>query len=69
MSAVQRTIVHTRLAWHMAQVEAARSGGNGIQILMTGQLAARLAGGFLAPIHPDCLRESVRDARPENGYR
>src|SRR5450759_3387864 len=62
----RRTIVvHTRLAGHMARVEAARAGAHGIQILTMGQLAARLAGGFLAPIDPDCLRAAVREALPE----
>jgi hypothetical protein len=32
---------------------------------MMGRLASRLAGGFLEPIHPDCLRDAVRDALPE----
>jgi hypothetical protein len=62
----RRTIVvHTRLAGHMARVEAARAGAHGIQILTMGQMAARLAGGFLAPIDPDCLRDAVREALPE----
>ena len=48
---MRRTIVvHTRLAGHMARVNAARAGAHGIQILTMGQMAARLAGGFLAPI-------------------
>jgi hypothetical protein len=63
---MRRTIVvHTRLAGHVARVEAARAGEHGIQILMMGQLAARLAGGLLAPIDPDCLRDAVREALPE----
>src|SRR5450759_5087352 len=63
---MRRTIVvHTRLAGHMARADAARAGAHGIQILMMGQLAARLAGGFLAPIDPDCLRDAVREALPE----
>ena len=44
--ALHRTIiVHTRLAGHMARVQAARGGESGVQILTMGQLAARLAGG------------------------
>ena len=63
---MRRTIVvHTRLAGHMARVEAARAGAHGVQILTMGQMAARLAGGFLAPIDPDSLRDAVRDALPE----
>ena len=60
----RRTIVvHTRLAGHTARVKAARTGQNGLQILTMGQLAARLAGGFLQPIDPDRhLRDAVREA-------
>jgi hypothetical protein len=58
-------VVHTRLAGHMARVDAARAGGHGIQILTMGQMAARLAGGFLAPIDPDSLRDAAREALPE----
>jgi len=49
----------------MARVEAARAGGHGIQILTTGQMAARLAGDFFAPIDPDSLRDAVRETLPE----
>jgi hypothetical protein len=63
---MRRTIVvHTRLAGHMARVDAARSGAHGIQIFTMGQMAARLAGGFLAPIDPESLRDAVREALPE----
>jgi hypothetical protein len=30
-----------------------------------GQMVARLAGGFLSPIDPDCLRDAITDALPE----
>jgi hypothetical protein len=60
---LRRTIVvHTRLAGHMARVQAARVGESGVQILTMGQLAARLAGGLLRPIDPDDLKIAVRDA-------
>lgn len=63
---MRRTIVvHTRLAGHMARVDAARAGTHGVQILTMDQMAARLAGGFLAPINPDSLRDAVREALPE----
>jgi hypothetical protein len=58
-------VVHTRLAGHMARVEAARAGSHGIQILTMGHMVARLAGGFLAPIDPDCLRDAITEALPE----
>lgn len=61
----RRTIVvHTNLAAHMARVAAARRGEIGLQIMSMGQVAARLAGGFLRPIDTDALREAVRDALP-----
>jgi hypothetical protein len=50
---------------HMARVAAARVGKHGIQILTMGQMAGRLAGGFLAPIESECLRDAVREALPE----
>ena len=55
-------VVHTRLAGHMARVQAARAGESGVQILTMGQLAARLAGGLLRPIDPDDLKIAVRDS-------
>ena len=58
-------VVHTRLAGHMARVDAARAAAHGTQILTMGQMAARLAGGFLTPIDPDCLRDAVNGALPE----
>jgi hypothetical protein len=66
MKDMRRTIVvHTRIAGHMARVDAARDGAHGIQILTMGQMAARLAGGFLAPIDADSLRDAIRLALPE----
>lgn len=62
---MRRTIVvHTRLAGHMARVDAARASAHGVQVYTMGQLAGRLAGGLLAPIDPDSLRDAVRDALP-----
>ncbi|SIO57586.1 PD-(D/E)XK nuclease superfamily protein [Bradyrhizobium erythrophlei] len=64
-SARRTLVVHTVLAAHMARVTAARNGEIGLQIMRMGQLAARLAGGFLRPIDMDALREAVRSALPE----
>ena len=61
MSLRRTIIVHTRLAGHMARVQAARAGESGVQILTMGQLAARLAGGLLRPIDPDDLKIAVRE--------
>jgi hypothetical protein len=51
-----------QLSGHMIRVDAARSGANGMQVMTLGQLAGRLAGGFLQPIDPDKLQEAVRTA-------
>lgn len=48
----------------MARVAAARRGDIGLQIMSMGQVAARLAGGFLRPIDADALRETVRLTLP-----
>lgn len=55
-------VVHTRLAGHMARVEAARACQSGVQIKVMDQLAARLAGGFLEPIDADALDDAVSQA-------
>jgi hypothetical protein len=62
VAARKTIVVHTRLAGHLARVEAARTGSSGVQIMTMGQLAARLAGGFLRPIDLDALRDAVRQA-------
>jgi CspA family cold shock protein len=62
MTARCTVVVHTRLAGHMARVDAARRGASGVQIMTMGQLAGRLAGGFMQPIEADPLHEAVRGA-------
>ena len=62
MSLRKTIAVLTRLAGYTARVDAARTGCSGLQIMTMGQLAARLAGGFLQPIDPDTLRDTVREA-------
>ena len=62
MGSRKTIVVLTKLAGYMARVEAARTRCNGLQIMTMGQLAARLAGGFLQPIDPDTLRDAVREA-------
>ena len=69
MIAHRRTIVvHTKLSGHMIRVAAARSGANGVQVMTMGQLAGRLAGGFLQPIDPE-IQEAVRMALAESSGR
>lgn len=47
-------------------VEAARAGANGVRILTMGHLAARLAGGFIQPIDPQALHQTVRASLAAN---
>jgi hypothetical protein len=46
----------------MVRVEAARAGANGVRVLTMGHLAARLAGGFIHPIDPEVLHQTVRES-------
>ena len=62
MASRKTMVVHTRLAGYVARVEAARRGCTGLQIMTIGQLAARLAGGFLQPIDREALPDAVREA-------
>ena len=62
MTGRRTVVVHTKLSGHMIRVDAARSGDNGVQVMTMGQLAARLAGGFLQPIDPEKLQEATRTA-------
>ena len=62
MTARSTIVVHTTLSGHMIRVDAARSGANGVQVMTMGQLASRLAGGFLQPIDAETLQEAVQAA-------
>ncbi len=55
-------VVYTNLSGHMIRVEAARNGDSGLQVMTMGQLAGRLAGGFLQPIDPEILQDATRIA-------
>lgn len=55
MTAGRTVVVHTRLAGHVARVEAARRKASGVQIMTMEQLAGQLAGGFIQPIEADTL--------------
>lgn len=62
MTARRTKVVHTRLSGHILRLDAARNGANGVQVMTMGQLAGRLAGGFLQPIDPERLQEAVQAA-------
>ena len=55
-------VVHNRYAWRSNRTKAAFGSEQGLRILTIEQLAARLAGGFLAPVDPDCLKNAVAGA-------
>lgn len=58
---VRHTILVTRpLTRRMALVEAARERAHGRQVLSPGQVAVRLAGGFLQAVKPDDVQEALR---------
>jgi hypothetical protein len=60
---MRRTIVvHNRLAWRSQRTQAALARAQGFQLFTIEQLAARLAGGFLAPIDGDDLKAAVTTA-------
>lgn len=59
----RRTLVtHGSLATRTLQLEAARQGVNGLHITTIGHAAARLAGGFAAPVDNESLRDAVAAA-------
>jgi hypothetical protein len=58
-------VVHSKLAGHMARVEAARAGACGLQIMTMDHLAARLAGGFTRPIDADSIHQAVKASLAE----
>lgn len=55
-------VVSGQLARTAAELQAARDGQQGCQILSMNQLAARLAGGFLLPVSRPALLEAVSAA-------
>ncbi len=55
-------VVHNRYAWRSYRTKAAFGHKQGLRILTIKQLAARLAGGFLTPVDPDCLKNALADA-------
>ncbi|WP_420995212.1 PD-(D/E)XK nuclease family protein [Cupriavidus sp. 30B13] len=57
-------IVQGRLAAREWRLKAARGRLHGVQVISIEQMAARLAGGFLAPVDDDALRTAIQDALP-----
>jgi hypothetical protein len=61
-------VVDGPLALRMQRLDAAREGATGRQILTLPLLAARLAGGFIAPASQEILYPVIRQALDAGGY-
>ena len=66
--AIHSVVVDGPLALRMQRLDAAREGATGRQILTLPLLAARLAGGFIAPASQEILYPVIRQALDAGGY-
>src|SRR5262245_3580475 len=62
-------VVDGPLAIRMQRLKAAREGSTGREIITLPLLAARLAGGFVAPIATDILYPAIQAALAAGGFR
>ncbi|RFC65851.1 PD-(D/E)XK nuclease family protein [Mesorhizobium denitrificans] len=65
---IHSVVVDGPLALRMQRLDAAREGATGRQILTLPLLAARLAGGFVAPASQEVLYPAIRQALDAGGY-
>lgn len=65
---IHSVVVDGPLALRMQRLDAAREGATGRQILTLPLLAARLAGGFIAPASQEILYPVIRQALDAGGY-
>ena len=65
---IHSVVVDGPLALRMQRLDAARQGATGRQILTLPLLAARLAGGFVAPASQEILYPIIRQALDAGGY-
>ncbi|MGP2494456.1 PD-(D/E)XK nuclease family protein [Mesorhizobium sp. PUT5] len=65
---IHSVVVDGPLALRMQRLDAAREGAIGRQILTLPLLAARLAGGFIAPASREILYPAIRLALDAGGY-
>lgn len=65
---IHTVVVDGPLALGMRRLDAAREGATGRQILTLPLLAARLAGGFIAPASQEVLYPAIRQALEAGGY-
>jgi len=61
----QTLITYGRLAMRVRQLEAARAGRHGLQVLSFEQAITRLAGGFVQPVDNESLRIAIQAILPE----
>lgn len=69
MIARSTLVVHGPLAMRMRRLAAARQGNIGREILTLPLVAARLAGGFIAPVTTDVLYPAIQAALAAGGFR
>ena len=65
---IHSVVVEGPLALRMQRLDAAREGSTGRQILTLPLLAARLAGGFIAPASQEILYPAIREALEAGGF-
>jgi hypothetical protein len=65
---IHTEVVEGPLALRMRRLDAARERATGRQILTIPLLAARLAGGFIAPATQEVLYPAIRQALEAGGY-
>lgn len=69
MIARSTLVVHGPLAMRMQRLAAAREGNIGREILTLPLVAARLAGGFIAPVTTDVLYPAIQAALAAGGFQ
>ena len=65
---IRTSVIEGALAYQMRRAAAARANESGLQILNLPQLAARLAGGFVAPVTIEQLDLAIQRALEEGGF-
>ncbi len=69
MIARSTLVVDGPLAMRMQRLAAARNGSIGREILTLPLVAARLAGGFIAPVATDVLYPAIQTALAAGGFQ
>jgi hypothetical protein len=69
MIARSTLVVDGPLAMRMQRLAAAREGRIGLEILTLPLVAARLAGGFIAPVATDILYPAIQAALAAGGFQ